>query len=206
MARWLIGVIGALLVAVLLIRPAFNGRQTQPVGERIPETEYEPPVPVDSRAIPTLAKPTADSSIAPIRPPVRQERTSDLSSDQSINYVERLRPRAIGEIDLLKRVYRTESSDATSRETERLIRNEFGNDMVPIDALQHVSCHTSVCKIDLYWTEKNPTVLMALQMKLGPAMTGQMALDPAPEPDRRGRVLVELYVVRKGYDVIRAES
>jgi hypothetical protein len=201
MARWLIGAIGAVLLVVLPILWLGLGRRAQPGEEPVAATEAKPPasiesvlvelVPFDSRPPPAVPSPP-DSSVPPAPPSADRDRSSDLQEEQTRKFLELLRPKAVGPLGLLKRVYRTESRDVTSRDTERFIRNEFGRGTIPVDALQNVTCHTSACRIDLFWTERNRTV-----------MGGQMAVDPAPGPDRLGRLPVALYIVRRGHDLVQ---
>jgi hypothetical protein len=200
MIRWLIGGIGVLLLIVLFILWSRPGRHTQPTKD-LGATEIKPRISVEKKPMPALPERTASPvAPAPEQPAVSQNQPNDSQREQE-KMVELLRPKTVGPLDVLKRVYRTESSDATSQDTERLIREQFGPEYLPSDVLQNVTCHKSVCKIDLFWTEERPSVVMALTMKIGPLMTGHMAFEPAPEPDNKGRVLVEMYVVRAGYDI-----
>jgi hypothetical protein len=204
MPRWIIAGIGALLLVVLYFLWSGTGRQTQSTGEMVMKTEIKPSAPAEEESSPPVPK-RDTPSVASARTAVDQDQPGDSQSEQTDKSLEALRPKADGPVDVLKRVYRTESRDETSQDTERLIREEFGPEYLPIDALQNVICHKSVCKIEMYWSEQNPTVVMALAMKIGPLLTGHMAFDPAPEPDDRGRLLVDIYVVRPGYDVANME-
>lgn len=199
MIRWIIGGVGASLVVILFILWTKPGRQTQSSKEQLTKTDVKPSVPIEEKSTRSIPeRPVV--SVAPRQTQVNQNQPNDSRSEQERKALELLRPKAAGQIELLKRVYRRESSDATSQDTERRIREEFGPKDLPVEALQNVTCHRSVCKIEMFWSEQHPLVLVALTMTVGPLLTGHMAFDPAPEPDRKGRLLVDAYVVRPGYD------
>jgi type IV secretory pathway VirB10-like protein len=207
MIRWLIGGIVVLLLAVLFVLWIRPSRSARPINDPPRVTDVKPSVPVEKSSVPVekqsapvIPQPPIPSA-APAQPAVNPNQPSDSRREQETKWLEHLRPKLAGPLDVLKRVYRTESRDATSQDTERLIREQFGPEYLPSDALQNVTCHKSVCKIEMFWTEQRPTVVMALTMKIGPLMTGHMAFEPASEPDSKGRVLVEMYIVRAGYDI-----
>ena len=118
--------------------------------------------------------------------------------EQTKRTIELSRPKRDGPLEILKRAYEDQSRDPTAIEVERLIRGQFGDEYLPAEFLHNVTCHEKVCKIDMYWTEENPLVVMAFAMKTGPLLTGYIATDPEPEPDREGRTLVTLYMLRQG--------
>jgi hypothetical protein len=89
----------------------------------------------------------------------------------------------------------------TSQDTERLIRKQFGSIFLPTDALKNVSCHESVCKIEIFWTPRRSAIVVSLAMTLRRLLTNHIALEPAVELDSQGRLLVKMYIVRAGYDV-----
>lgn len=188
-----------MLVIVLFVLWSKPDRQTRSTEKRTENVEAKP-----LEASKDKPAPAAPRRSTPLYPrsqtePV-QNQPSEPASEQD-QTVELTRPKADGPIKLLKRVYEDESRDATAKKTEKLIRDEFGTEYLPADTLHNVTCHKSVCKVDAYWTEKNPLVLMALAMKVGHKLTGYIAFDPEPEPDRDGRVLVSVYFLRAGYEL-----
>jgi hypothetical protein len=206
MVRRLIGGTGALLLVILFILWIGPSRQTQPSEEQssVTEVEVESSEPIEEEPEPAIPERSV-ASIAPRQTPVDQNQPSDSQSEQMRKAIELLRPKAAGQVDLLKRAYRKESRDATSQDTERLVREQFGSEQLPAETLQEVTCHKSVCKIEIFWSEQRPTIQAWLTMRIGPLLTGHMAFDPAPEPDSKGRLLVDVYVVRPGFDVANFE-
>jgi hypothetical protein len=197
MARWIIGGIAVLLVVVLFLLWRRPVRQSEPAEDRVATTrnipkaatEEKPAAEIRKRPIaPVVSNPTAPS----------QDKEMDSQDEQMKKMVELARPQKGGPLEILKRVYEDDSRDATASDIEKLIRDQFGDEYLPTEYLHSVTCHERACKIQMYWTEKNPLVLMAFAMKTGQLLTGYIASDPEPEPDQKGRTLVTLYILREG--------
>jgi hypothetical protein len=164
---------------------------TAPVIKPSAPTDEEPS-PLNKKALPT-------PPIVPTQTIQAQNQPSEIERERANKMQELLRPKEGGPLKLLKRVYARESRDATAKDTEQLIRKESSNEYLPAELFHNVTCHKSVCKVEVSWSEKNPYGLMALAMKLGPRLTGHIAYEPALKPDRDGRLPVTVYILRTGY-------
>lgn len=196
MTRWLIGGLAMIsVIAFFLLMPRdVANRKQQPSPRQTSQKEIEYP-------IPEISKPVSEpperplASAKTVRPVPAHERPPESER-------ERIRPpQAQGPLKLLKRAYRNDSRDETSQAIERLIRAQFDPKIFPMELLRGVNCHKSVCKIDVLWSEEHLMVLAAVAMNATPLLTGHIAFEPEPEPDRNGYVLIEIYILRPGYDL-----
>lgn len=197
MTRWIVGGIAVLLMVVLFILWNSADRAEQSTVRQAIETN-------DNRQGNTEEKPTPKIANHLAAPAAENQITSNQKTDrepeieQNDKMVEMARPKRGGPLKILKSVYEDETRDETANKTEKLIRDKFGSEHLPAEFFHNVTCHKSVCRVDMYWTEKNPFVLMALAMELGRSLTTFIAFDPDPEPDREGRTMVTVYILRKG--------
>jgi hypothetical protein len=145
---------------------------------------------------PVVSNPTAPKQDEEMES--QQDEEMEPQDEQRKKTIELTRPRKSGPLEILERAYEDQSRDASAMEVEKLIREQFGDEHLPTEFLHNVTCHEKVCKIEMYWTEDNPLVLMALAMKTGPLLTGYIAFVPDPGPDREGRTLVTVYILREG--------
>ena len=210
MKRRVIGTIGVLLLIVLAYQWGKHSGASR-VAPQTPETVAEPPkAEKEKKEEPAPAAKQKGAVAEPAakkpemaRPARPQEPTAEGEQEPPPTAPEP--PAASGPLQLLKRVYARQSTDAGAREVERQIRSFFGTEYLPAETFRSVTCRAGVCKIDMVWSKQFPLAHMALAMKLAEQMTSSIALEPAPEPDRRGDLRLELYVVRAGYTLADLE-
>jgi hypothetical protein len=205
MRRWLLGGIGVLLLVTLFFLWIRSSRPKRPINDELRMAEDKPSVPVGRKSMPATPERLV-SPIASARPNISRNeyQPNDLQLTRAYFELERLRPKLGGPVDALRRIYRTESSDETSRDTENLIRKQFGPWYLPTDSLRNVACHKSVCKIELFWSPRRPTTVSSLKSKLIPLLTAHVAIDPPSETDKEGGMVVEIYIVRPGHELLES--
>jgi hypothetical protein len=207
--RWLIGATAILLLVigvVLLIN-------------RCDRLVAVPVTPTESPQTASIATPqplgtgeAGQSSIGhrkPIERPVQQPGAPPEVTDEPPIGVDKdsplaQPPSASGPLTELKRLYAQQSADSSARETEREIESFFGPQVMPKEHLRSITCHESVCKISVYWTQKNPLAYMALAMKVGLQQAHVIGYDPISEVDRDGKMPLDLYVLRTGHTLLEA--
>ncbi len=206
MRRWLTSVTVAIvaLVLVMVVLHREPNRQSQATRNKSRTTDVEPSVPVEKKPAPVMPdNPTPRVDPIQTAPSLNQPSESELELAAKKPVV--TPSIAKGPLDVLKRAYQYESRDATSQALERLILERLGPEHFPAELLYNVKCHTSVCKIDVLWTEEHPMALAAVAAKVNSILTGHIAFDPAPELDRNGNLMVDIYILRSGYDLAEFE-
>jgi hypothetical protein len=208
MARWTIVGIGALfLVGLIVFRTAYC-KKPQTVFDR-PNAATEPPATTAEKAVVAIGKQTkAPFALVPATPEAEQPgqpepAVKDKPTIKDPTTV--MPPASSGPLEVLKRVYAKSSTDAHARDAESQLRSLFGIGPLPVEILRSVNCHTTVCKVDMFWTEKYPLSYMALAMQLGMQQTGIIAVESAPAPDPSGNLAYTVYVVRAGHTLADIE-
>lgn len=207
--RLLAGIVGlGLIIFTFWFWGNDNDRATPADTEKVVVKDSEPTIPSDEVLAPQLQEPSTEKTVSarePFNPPPKTPETeppddeADGIQEDEVAAPKITPPVAGGPLKILKRVYADESADLTAKDTERQIQETFGTKELPNDALHSVICHKSVCKIDIYWSEEVPLVHVALAMKVGPFLTGFIAMEPSPERERDGSLLIELYFLRAGF-------
>lgn len=197
MARWLVGGIGALLLVVLFILWNDADRAERSSVDRAKATNDIPLKNTEEKSTPKIAK-HLTAPVASNRTAANQKTANESETEQKQKTIKVTTPERTGPLKALKRFYEDESRDAKANKIEKQIRDEFGSEYLPVELLRNVVCHKSVCKVEMYWSEKNPLGLMVLSLKMAATLTGYVAFDPEPKPDRDGRTLVAVYALREG--------
>ncbi len=222
MLRWLIGATAAIVIVVAAMLMVLSEPNREPQADRDPWAiiDAEAPAPPDSALAGTgpAKAGAADQRPGPAVPghptapvdstpsaPSRSQPTESQRDPASAGDLQIRPPAPQGPIEVLRRVYQQESRDATSRSIELLIRKQLGPEFFPSDLIEDVDCRKSVCKIDVLWHNEQPMVLAGVAMRVGPLLSGHIGFDPAPEPDRDGYFVVEMYILRAGYELPELE-
>jgi hypothetical protein len=202
MKLWLVGGTGVLLLIVsamllgdFFLRPKERSNDLDRFEES--STGVAPQEPVMDKPITTAAPPAPVEEKAEV-PSGAPSPTAELNAAEKTMQAAKP-PKSSGAVDVLKRAYAQESSDASSREIEQQIRSLFGAEYLPIEMLRSITCRKTVCKISVYWTKDNPLSYMVLVMKVGYQQSDVFAIESASEPDREGRLPVDVYVIRSGH-------
>lgn len=196
MVRWSIigfGATIAVLVVIVIILNRSN-RNSQSTQTDADTTAMESAAPTPVKPMPEEpAHPAALTDPVQKAPSRVQVSESDRSSIKP--------PVAQGPLKLLKGLYQDESHDPIDESTERLIRAQFDPKIFPVELLHTVICHKSVCKIAVFWSNKQPMVLAGVMVNLHPILSVHFALEPVSEPDDKGDVLIDMYILRKGFEL-----
>ena len=149
---------------------------------------------------PTPAKPVQQKSV-PRSAPSKPDQTKQIYT--KVNESEPPSPKppaAYGPIKLFKGLYQDESRDPTYESLERQIRAQFDPKIFPLERLHTVSCRKSICKIAVFWSLEQQMVMAGVIMNVAPILSSHYAFESVTEPDKKGYVLIEMYILRKGFD------
>jgi len=166
-----------------------------------PSTHKEADTTAIESAAPTPAKSMPKKPVRPATSvdPVQKAPSFSQVSESELSSIKP--PAAQGPLKLLKGLYQDESRDPTYESTEKLIRAQFDPKIFPVERLHAVTCHKSVCKIGVFWSAQQQMVLAGVLMNVYPILSIHFAFEPVSEPDDKGDVLVEMYILRKGLEL-----
>lgn len=194
MVRWsIIGVVTiTAIVVVLYFLSNRSGRDLQRTQQHAATTTVESSSLAPAKPTPKIAARPSDIVVNPTQEGLSCEQVRKAAN------VKLKPPVAQGPLKVLKGVYQDESRDATSEDAERRIRAQFDPETFPVDRIRTVTCHKSVCKIGVLWSNEQPMILAGVAMKAHQIPTREVAFDPVTEPDAKGDVLFEIYILREG--------